>query len=360
MSTLYIDECGFTGSDLLSDDQPFFVVGSLLLSDEETTEWAGILKPATQAPELKFSTLVRRARGRAAMVEFVQRLDANQGRLRCHFIHKRYALLGKVLDLLVEPMYDASGQDFYRDGYNLAYLNALFAVAVSTAPQETVDLLRAFLQLCRQPAHVNIARFWLSVRRLSNISEPLRELCEEILQAVEAFGFLRQILDRSGLALMTPSVIRLARQWNEEVDGQLSIVADSSNELFRSRDMLEAFSDQSMPEVMQSASNQVVGLPLRIADLQLVDSESSSGVQLADITAGLVNHVQNTLDDRTRSIDGFTEAITPLVTEWPPMLQVIPEQKFTPKELGRVGFDGHRMLGPGIEALRRLHESRDA
>lgn len=358
MPNLYVDECGYTGSDLISDDQPFLIVGSLLLSDEEIDECARMLNPATQAPELKFATLVRRPRGRSAIVQFVRHLDVNQGRLRCQVTHKRYALLGKVLDLLVEPMFHASGQEFYRDGYNLSYLNMLYVVAVSTAPAAMNNLLRSFLQLCRAPTNAGFKKLAVAVRQLGNASQPLSELCDPILQAIELRRFLPGLqLDRTALGLMTSCVVDLVRQWNEELDESVSIIADSSNELFRSQDVLDAFSNEDLPDVKQVASGRVLGFPLRMTGLQLVDSQSSAGVQLADIAAGLVNHVQNALDDETRHVAGFTEIIVPIVTEWPRMLQVIPQEKFTPEELGRVGFDGDRLLGAAEEALRRLRES---
>jgi len=108
-----------------------------------------------------------------------------------------------------------------------------------------------------------------------------------------------------------------------------------------------------MPEVAEVSAGRIIGFPLRIKGLDLVDSKSRVGVQLADVAAGIVNHVQVALDDASKRIDGYTDEVAEIVTEWARMLQIIPEAKFTAEQLGRVGFDGSRILDATVDAFER-------
>lgn len=38
MTTIYIDESGYTGSDLYNLDQPYFTIASSLIDDDEAAE----------------------------------------------------------------------------------------------------------------------------------------------------------------------------------------------------------------------------------------------------------------------------------------------------------------------------------
>lgn len=152
---------------------------------------------------------------------------------------------------------------------------------------------------------------------------------------------------------MTTCVISLVRQWNQDLQTEVSITADASKELFQSLNVLDMLSDESMPEVAEVSAGRIIGFPLRIRGLELVDSKSRLGVQLADVAAGIVNHVQIALDDASKRIDGYTDEVTEIVTEWARMLQIIPEAKFTAEQLGRIGFDGSRILDATVDAFER-------
>lgn len=353
MSGIYLDESGFTGTDLLSTEQPFFVVSSLLLDEATIAAWLPVLVQATQAAEPKFSQMVKSPRGRAGILAFCRLLDPNQSRMRFQLVHKRYALLGKLLDCVVEPMYYAHGHDFYFEGHNLAFLNGLhYASEPHAALQSAV--LSSLLRLCREPSAATLFELGESVARLSAASPELNVLCAPVLDAVRwrrTAGV--DDLNRKLLTLQVAAVVSLVRGWNQELTDSLIVIADQSKELNESLETLMAFANPELPEVKELAAGREIGLPLRIQEARLADSHTTPGVQLADVAAGLVAHVAMAMTDPARRIEGFSEQVVQLVKEWPRVFQIVPEPKFTAEALGRVGFDGNRILDASTEALRR-------
>lgn len=352
MSSIYLDESGFTGIDLLSLEQPFFVVSSLVLDDSTIAAWLPALTQATQAAEPKFSQMVKSRRGRAGILAFCRTLDQHRAQVRFQLVHKRFALLGKLLDCVVEPMFYAHGQDFYFEGYNLAFLNALH---YASEPHHDLQraVLAALLRLCREPSSATLSDLGNSVDALSAASPQLKVLCKPIQDAV----FWRRSagvedLDRKLLTLQVASVVSLVRGWNQELAGSLTVIADQSKELNESLETLLAFANPELPEVKETAAGREIGLPLRIQEARLADSHTTPGVQLADVAAGVVAHAANAMSDPTRRIEGFSDEILRLTKDWR-VFPIVPEPKFTPEALGRVGFDGNRILDASTEALRR-------
>ena len=63
------------------------------------------------------------------MLQLFKTLDAQRDCIFIHLMHKRYALLAKLLDLVFEPYLLLYDIDFYRDGHNVAMTNMLYYCA---------------------------------------------------------------------------------------------------------------------------------------------------------------------------------------------------------------------------------------
>jgi hypothetical protein len=114
--TLYFDESGYTGYNLLDPEQPTFAIAS---TDFEPEMAKAILResfPAYQGDEFKFSNIWR-SRSRKGLIEFSRRLASAQDRSFCWFIDKRYCVLKKIVDFLIEPFFTKGGYDFYADSF---------------------------------------------------------------------------------------------------------------------------------------------------------------------------------------------------------------------------------------------------
>jgi len=356
---IYIDECGHTGVDLLNAAQPFLVTSSLRFTEAEAIELLAPLKRVTQADEVKYSNLSGRPRGQQAILQLFNKLDAQQDRVLFQLMHKRYALLGKLLDHVLEPYCLARGVDFYRDGRNLAMTNVMYLCGNAFDRARFDSMLAALQTMFRNHTQQSVREAHQSVVELSRVGPEMRKLCGDIL---DAFTWRSGIpngwatMDRSDLELQNASLFSLALEWNSQIDGDLVIVADESSELRSGLDVLKAFSDPDGPSPTVVGGRRKASLPLRIADIRLVDSKMHPGVQLADIAAGAMTHAYQVLNECATPVAGYSTEVLGIVSKWERVLQVVPHAAVTSKELDRENYDGAAFLNAGVERLAQARK----
>jgi hypothetical protein len=89
--TLFLDESGYTGPDLINRDQPFFTLASTNITEADARSLLTSCFGA-RAQELKFAKLAKSERGRSAIVEFVRAIDPNRGNCAFFSYHKQFLL----------------------------------------------------------------------------------------------------------------------------------------------------------------------------------------------------------------------------------------------------------------------------
>ena len=58
-----------------------------------------------------------------------------------YIMFKKYTVLTKVVDFLIEPMMTTSGYDFYDDGFCWKYTNYIYYGLTEFAPPELLDAI---------------------------------------------------------------------------------------------------------------------------------------------------------------------------------------------------------------------------
>ena len=122
METVAFDESGNTGADLLNDQQAVFVLASSNLTQLEADRLLKIVH-AHQTKEAKFTALKKSNSGKKRIIEFVKQSIPYQKRIKITFYHKRYMVITKIVDIIIETMLKADGIDLYKDGANIAMSN---------------------------------------------------------------------------------------------------------------------------------------------------------------------------------------------------------------------------------------------
>ncbi|MBX9588500.1 MAG: DUF3800 domain-containing protein [Hyphomonadaceae bacterium] len=120
--TIYCDESGFTGYNLLDPAQPIFIVASAAITDERAREILTAAFPDYQGPEFKFKNIWN-TNNRSGLLRFVAHLAAFENLAFIYMIDKRFAVLTKIVDFLIEPYITDAGYDFYDDGFCWKYAN---------------------------------------------------------------------------------------------------------------------------------------------------------------------------------------------------------------------------------------------
>ena len=125
MTTIYIDESGYTGGDLYNPDQPYFTIASSLIGDDEAAEILRRCFPRYQGAEFKFGNIWKRDTHRNGLRTLAGEIPALADRLFLYVIDKRFSLIVKMFEYLVEPSFTARGYDYYGNGYARRYMNTI-------------------------------------------------------------------------------------------------------------------------------------------------------------------------------------------------------------------------------------------
>jgi hypothetical protein len=123
LPTVFADESGNTGEDLLSLDQPVFAVGSVRLSDEDATSLLASTEIGDRR-EWKFSRLKRSGVGRRSILQIINSLEPKRAKWAA--AHKRYMISCKLVDELLEPVLKDAGIDLYDKAGQIVVSNAWF------------------------------------------------------------------------------------------------------------------------------------------------------------------------------------------------------------------------------------------
>src|SRR5262245_12396332 len=126
MQTYYVDETGFTGEDLLADDQPIFAQASNDFSDDETAAIVKDLFSGVKAGELKHKSLYRKPSYQDRIVELIRIARREPQRVATFVTHKEFAMITFIIEWWIEPMAKRTGFNLYEDGDNHAMANYLF------------------------------------------------------------------------------------------------------------------------------------------------------------------------------------------------------------------------------------------
>jgi hypothetical protein len=137
------DEAGFTGPELLNEEQPFFVYASV---DFTPTEAEAIIERTrkahrVQAPELKSKGLRKRPNWPQIAGEIAR---AAEGRAIVISFDKKLNLAGKAFEYLFEPVLEENSRLFYRHNLHRFVMNALHRVMLDSG--EKVDQLAIEMQ----------------------------------------------------------------------------------------------------------------------------------------------------------------------------------------------------------------------
>lgn len=159
MNTVFLDESGNTGPDLLNADQPVFVLSSVCLDSATCT---AILEPLSHinADELYFTRLRKCSNFRSAVTELLSSDLVNGQTVKVYFLHKRFMVTCKYLDLLLEPMLHESGIDCLDGGMNLSHANMHYMVLPVFCVKEMTEVFLADF----------VARFGTKRTSLSSVS----------------------------------------------------------------------------------------------------------------------------------------------------------------------------------------------
>ncbi|MFP2897302.1 DUF3800 domain-containing protein [Corallococcus sp. 4LFB] len=283
-----MDECGYTGEDLADPVQPVFVVATHGLSDEECSGLKQQFFGHVQAPELKHMKLQGRARNEEAILSFLRHVLSGDSQVRFGIVHKPFALVTKMVDILTEEMMHRDGVDLYERGGHIALscliyytlraeggglLNNVNRLFQRVMRVRTVDALREFDEFVSRPQPIEVID-----DALVYIRAPLRRLPDEYV-----LKFPENALDLS----MTLG-LQCMYAWKRAAVGEMKVIHDASSNMARRREFWDAILSPGAPPALVGRFGDPVVFPIGVKETVFANSKAEVGLQIADVIAGAV------------------------------------------------------------------------
>jgi hypothetical protein len=289
MVSIYCDESGFSGNNLLDREQEFFVFASLGMESEEA---CSLVTQAAkdfdlQGNELKGSNLLKTPRGRRA-VSFLIKRSASRAKVLVHL--KKYALASKFFEYIFEPTFSDCNSLYYQVNFHRFISHVLYCWFV--ARQESAEqLFEEFSQMMRSlDPNKMVGSFPRDVLLINT---------DDVINQITLFAFLnrRPVIEEL-------SVIR--GNWGEQnwvLDLTMSSLFSLLSLWAEKYEVLEVYCDESKPlKAEVSFLDHMVGREERIRfgwpggkerlvtfnlarSPKLVDSRQCPGIQIADVVA---------------------------------------------------------------------------
>lgn len=281
------DESGNTGQDLLNPDQPLFVLASVLMSNEEARE---LISPLIQPgnTEAHFSQLAKNQRGREGIIRLLHEDLISTERVMITMFHKRYMIVGKVVDLLVETLAHNTGFDLYKHSYNIALTNIHFICMPAFCGKEATDqFMKQFVHMIRTRSETAVNVFYAQIEDMYAACSNRQYLDDiGILAATrQVIGEVLQEVDKAAIDPAIPAYSTLASLWSRKLGARFNTIHDDSQIIASYVPHFRKLMDPKAKEIEVGYDDRKHVLPLKAIDILLTDSVDSPPVQVADILA---------------------------------------------------------------------------
>ncbi|MBK6697231.1 MAG: DUF3800 domain-containing protein [Myxococcales bacterium] len=285
---VYIDECGFTGENLLDRAQPVFVLASHAVDEQRCAELKTRHFCESAASELKYGTLRRRDKGRRAVLAFLAE-SCTADQVRVAIAHKPFCVAQKIVDWVIEPSFHASGRNLYQTGAHVGLANLIF-FALGAKGDLFERVSTKFQTAVREPS--SDAEGALNTLLLSSeVDRALAPAPNVFRRPIEgARGRWSADLPAGALDLGLPFALQLCYSWRQHGWDDFEIVHDASSQMAKAKAIWERVVAADAPPASVGWGTKVVEFPIGIREVRFEDSMKSAALQLADVLAGAFAH----------------------------------------------------------------------
>lgn len=282
------DESGNTGQDLLNPDQPVFSLASLYLSDREAEKAIDILA-TNVGQEIKFSNLVRSTTGQQKVLSFLQSPYAKIDRAKTYVIHKRYMVVGKIVDLLIETLAHRDGINLYQQGCNIALTNMYYTCLPTICGEaDFTSFLGKFVEMIRKKDQNSILAFYKSCEHMY-YSTKIREFKNDLAVISKSVEVIDEVLQASDATQLDPSVtsfVEHCASWDSYLGCNFDVIYDESKPIRQEEALLSLLMAKDESEVQVGYDYRKMTLPLKATGIKFGDSKEVQQLQIADVIAG--------------------------------------------------------------------------
>ena len=363
------DESGFTGPDLLNEQQPYFVYASHDLSTQEASEFLEQLKAdfGLQGHEMKATRLKRRGDWEGLSNRICEISDQ---RSRVVAFNKRAALAGKFFEYFFEPILAENNLAFYRIDFPRYMMNTIHSLMMSSGADYAVltTQMQKFMRSFDPDDAPDI--FGVAGQHPIEIKRVLEFCSGYSAQIAAATHHLRPDNNETGkwaLDLTSSALFSLLFMWWGHRHPRLRVLCDDSKPLSPVAECFDAWvgKEQSVPVTNGRTSSELRGN--LVAPLEFGSSREHPTIQIADLLAGMTADFCIRQEDAPRGIQKWVQrnSMPSHSIEFDPELvrkgnptvrvgrEVLKELAFRAEN----GADPLDQMGPFIERTKRRFEA---
>lgn len=300
-TTIFCDEAGFTGNNLLDPSSQHFVFATVNISHKSATRLVRetIKRFKLQGNELKGSNLIKHPAGRKA-IDFLHSECGSDSKVV--FFNKLYAIAGKFYEWTFDEIFGNHNYFFYVVDFHRFISNAIYLGMVTgdpTAKAAVTDFQALMRGKGDGLATKKLFSFDSPGLTVTSLIETTILFCQ--LNKEKIFRELNPLLSDPDnhkwmLELSNTALPGLLSAWGEEHDS-LEVYCDASKPI---NDQLESFNCMvGKTEKMYMTLGKITwSLTYNLASpINLVDSMHYPGIQIADVFASSLCYALNNQDD---------------------------------------------------------------
>ncbi|PKH69495.1 hypothetical protein CXF61_00050 [Psychrobacter sp. 4Dc] len=285
--TIYFDESGNTGSNLIDLDQPVFTLASCTFSKEISEQLLELID-SNSTQEVHFKNLRRRKSGQDAIIRLMSSKLLDVKCVKINIFLKEFMITTKIVDILIEYMMHLMGEDLYLNGQNIALSNMLYYCLPTYCDKNLVQsMYRLFVIMIRSQDQENIDNFYNEVENVKDSSsdESFKTYLDTILATKKFIDGALNCTDKHSLDPSIPAFFSQCAQWSALYPKGFHIIHDDSHSLEKERLLFAQFMDWTQNEVELGYDRRKYNLPLKGKSLKFASSKDFSQIQVSDIIA---------------------------------------------------------------------------
>lgn len=335
MECFAVDESGYTGFDLLNNDQQFQGASAVSISNEEA---AALIKkhfPRLQTDELKYSSLTRRPNYREPLFNLQRDVLANHKCVTC-VANKRFLLILMFLDYATEPWYYERGCNFYQDGQNYSLASLLYYTAPTFLSEERFNgVLDAFQKAVKEKSRDAVDQLVYRVGRsnwnaIGEAFGPIAKNSPECRKAIASPG----VSTDAALVILQALINRMEAM----SDGLYRVEHDRSTNLLQYHSLIQQFIGHKNDAQFTQSKIASIKFPLKLSEVTQVDSKDSPAVQIVDVLVGAAIEATKVMT-KQKEADYDPETLIRLYRE-DQFIHYIPSLNFDEQKEFREGSQG--------------------
>ena len=341
MLTVYMDESGFTGEDLMNRHQPVFVYVSTTLCDQECAALQRDYFSGTQGHELKHSNLCRRHRGQRRIAGLINAIR-DLGKVTVWICHKEFTLLTYLVDYWVEPAMRRDGIDLYRDGGNLALCNMTYYCLRTLQSDEFLkEHLRRFQRMMIRRTPDDYRGFWQELYQDFEHADTItKDVLVYLLGGEMKLGYQElQHIPRRAIDPAFTTAAETCSYWRKHTVDPLVLIHDNSSSLAKDKWLWDLVTSPDIEQRTIGLPHRSRTYPLNVARTEFADSRSHLQLQFCDLVAGATAVWCRQFLAQSHSED-YVEQLGRAGIEELQIGSIWPQAEVDPEKLGMKGWSG--------------------